>query len=218
MSKQLVHRWEKAGLGKAPFQFIGWRDSFYQACPGAPVQPGSSCCYCATGISRQFHVRSADGKQFFVGSTCIDKVNEKGSKLVSDVDRVRNKIKSQQAHLRAQERTIEALEWMLNKNLRTHLDRLHHPLVWRSDNGDTLLDWACWMMNNSGNAGRVRVHRTLKKIRTENPAVTQGDDVECEDIEWLIDHTKKQMEVFKKEIMSPMVLAKCKTQTERSSK
>ncbi len=72
-----VHPFEAAGLGKAPFKFIGHYESKFQACPGAPVKAGSCCDYCPASIMQVFMVRSADGKEFKVGSDCIMKVDDR---------------------------------------------------------------------------------------------------------------------------------------------
>ena len=78
MSEQAAHKFESAGLGKAPFRFIGYEHKTYQAHPSAPVQVGGSCDYCGQGISNMYHVKSADGNRFKVGSDCIAKVDDKG--------------------------------------------------------------------------------------------------------------------------------------------
>ncbi len=44
------HVFERAGLGLAPFRFVGMEEKTFQACPGAPIQAGSSCDYCGTGM------------------------------------------------------------------------------------------------------------------------------------------------------------------------
>lgn len=73
-----MHVFERAGLGKAPFRFVGYSERKYQACPDAPVQPGASCDYCGTGIMGCYEVRSADGKRFVVGCDCIEKTGDAG--------------------------------------------------------------------------------------------------------------------------------------------
>lgn len=47
--RSTIHKFELAGLGKAPFHFTGQvSEKTYQACNGAPVQPASTCDYCGT--------------------------------------------------------------------------------------------------------------------------------------------------------------------------
>ena len=73
-----LHDFERAGLGAAPFRFIGMEEKTYQACHGAPVQPGSSCDYCGTAIRYVCWIKSSDGKQFKVGTDCVHKAGDAG--------------------------------------------------------------------------------------------------------------------------------------------
>lgn len=82
-----VHVFEQAGLGKAPFRCIGFGVETYQACPGAPVQPGTCCDFCGNGIMNVFRVRGADGRVFKVGCDCVAKTGDAG--LRREVDELR---------------------------------------------------------------------------------------------------------------------------------
>jgi hypothetical protein len=73
-----VHKFEAAGLGRAPFEVVGAHVEKYQACPGAPVQPGACCDFCGTGIMNVYLVRSACGCTFKVGSECVNKTGDAG--------------------------------------------------------------------------------------------------------------------------------------------
>lgn len=78
------HPWERAGLGQAPYKFIGASREVYQAVPGdpnCPVQPAGSCDFCGQAIWDQCHFESADGKRFKVGCDCAGRANEGGKKL-----------------------------------------------------------------------------------------------------------------------------------------
>lgn len=66
-----VHPFTAAGLGPAPFKFVRYELSEYQACPGAPVQGGTSCDRCASGIKHVFWIEAADGQRSKVGIDCI---------------------------------------------------------------------------------------------------------------------------------------------------
>ena len=49
-----IHPWERAGLGPAPYAYLGSYVKTYQSipgCPDCPIQPGSSCDYCGQGIA-----------------------------------------------------------------------------------------------------------------------------------------------------------------------
>jgi hypothetical protein len=95
-----VHPFEVAGLGKAPFRFVGSERRVYQACPGAPIQPGTSCDYCGTGIMYVAWVQGKDGKKFKVGLDCAMRTED--TKLIAEArkahrafERTRNQMAKQ---------------------------------------------------------------------------------------------------------------------------
>lgn len=67
-----MHPFEKAGLGKAPFECFGMTENWYSAAPGHK-QPGGSCKYCGTGIAYEYHIKSFDNHTFVVGCECVRK-------------------------------------------------------------------------------------------------------------------------------------------------
>jgi radical SAM superfamily enzyme with C-terminal helix-hairpin-helix motif len=84
-----VHAWELAGLGKAPYRYVGYERLVFQAVPGdpsCPIQAGGSCDYCANAIMNAYYFRSADGVEFKVGCDCFYRANAKGTKLAKQVD------------------------------------------------------------------------------------------------------------------------------------
>lgn len=72
------HVFERAGLGPAPYVFLGMFEKVFQAVPGAPKQPGTNCHYCGTGIMYAYELRAANGHKFHVGCDCIDKSGDAG--------------------------------------------------------------------------------------------------------------------------------------------
>lgn len=78
------HPWERAGLGHAPYRFIGASREVYQAVPGdpgCPLQPAGSCDFCGQAIWDQVRFESADGKRFKVGHDCAARASEGGKKM-----------------------------------------------------------------------------------------------------------------------------------------
>lgn len=73
-----VHRFEAAGLGTAPFTLESFQICKWQACPGAPIQPGAACDYCGQSIMLVFVIRGADGRRFKVGCDCVEKTGDAG--------------------------------------------------------------------------------------------------------------------------------------------
>lgn len=154
------HVWERAGLGNAPYKFTGFSVSTYQACSGAPIQPGSSCDYCGAGIRDVFTFRSANGKAFKVGSSCCRK---SGDKYITTVaQREMRKVNLERRHVREAAKIEQAKTLLASDSVRANLQTQPHPNDWRASEGDTLLNWAEWMMDHSGNAGKLRVLKVLK--------------------------------------------------------
>jgi hypothetical protein len=91
----VVHMFEGAGLGEAPFK-----------CTGVTAG-GGACQFCGTPILYRFYLRGADGKEFFVGSDCVKKTGDAG--LIAYVEKeLKRRIQEQKASLA--ERKIAALE------------------------------------------------------------------------------------------------------------
>ena len=83
-----THIFETAGLGKAPYKYIGC------------IKLSSGCQYCGTGILYQFWLLSSDGKKFYVGSDCIEKSGDSG--LMYHAKKERSKISREQRLARQQ--------------------------------------------------------------------------------------------------------------------
>lgn len=67
-----VHPFEAAKLGVAPFRCTRVTVEKYQACHGAPIQPGTSCDYCGTGIMYAYWIKGSDERpEFKVGCDCV---------------------------------------------------------------------------------------------------------------------------------------------------
>lgn len=154
---QIVHKFEAAGLGKAPFRFVSCEEKTYQACPGAPVQPGGSCDYCGTGIRFLFWCKSADGKRFKVGCDCIRKVSDGAvTKLLKDAERAERKLKKDAKRAKLADR-LTAVRAKLDANPTLFTDRPHPAIV-----GKTGRDYIEWMLRNAGDAGRARVAKMVE--------------------------------------------------------
>lgn len=95
-----VHPFERAGLGVAPFRFVGWHESKFQAHPGAPVRAGSSCDYCPQAIMIVCVIEDANGKRFKVGCDCARKVGD--VKLVARVEKAMSERERAQRKERAE--------------------------------------------------------------------------------------------------------------------
>jgi len=165
-----VHPFEQAGLGIAPFKLVGTFVSKYQAIPGdpnCPIQPGSSCDYCAQGIMLVCVIRGADGRDFKVGYDCAAKTTRDAAttadqKLAAAIDGARRKLNRKKAHVRAADKAAELAMLLDSEFARVRLASLPHPNKWRASEGDTLLQWAMWMLNKAGAAGQARALKAVK--------------------------------------------------------
>ena len=159
----MIHAFERAGLGTAPYQFLGVEKISFQAAPDAPSQPGGSCDFCGTGIHFHYRLRSADGRTFKVGSDCILKSGDAGLRRV---------VADQERHARqdkARVKTAAQIVYISAAVVRfhEHLDifqSLPHPRAFKDFATGaplTLADYVRWMIANAGHAGR---YATAKMI------------------------------------------------------
>jgi len=71
------HAFEIAGLGLAPFKFVGASENFITY-PDGTTKAAGTCDYCGTGIRLECRIVSADHKESVVGCNCIEKVGDTG--------------------------------------------------------------------------------------------------------------------------------------------
>lgn len=160
-----LHKFEKAGLGKAPFRIVGHEekrgpiDMGNGLTIGAPGQPMGTCDFCGTGIVDCFRIASSDGKTFVVGSVCVHKTGDAG--LIKRVQTEINRKRTAQRHAREAEKIVVLKAKLADPVIREALSAVEHPLHWRQAKGETLLDWAEWLMANAGNSGKMTVLRAL---------------------------------------------------------
>jgi len=155
-----IHVFEQAGLGKAPFRFIGHLEmpsrGLQEANPTAynlamSEHPRTtnglgvgSCHFCGTPISTHCLIQSADGQTFFVGSDCVEKTGDAGLKAgIRRMARERNRTRNE---TRRRELT-PVLEALVNDNEMT-LAGMPHPNSHFARQGKTWKDYADWMMKN----------------------------------------------------------------------
>jgi hypothetical protein len=148
-----IHKFEAAGLGKAPYCFIGMSQKIFKA-PGI-TKPGGCCDYCSTAIANCFHLMSSDGKEFIVGCECIRKAGDAG------LMRAVRQEEAKKRHARDAAKYIETkakLEVIIANNLNA-LANKPHPSV----QGLTLLDYAQFILTNAKQTGTMKLYRMLVK-------------------------------------------------------
>ncbi|MEN6367735.1 MAG: hypothetical protein ABFC88_13065 [Thermoguttaceae bacterium] len=166
-----IHPFERAGLGVAPFRFIGMSEKVYCACPGAPAQPAGTCDYCGNGIRYCYHIKSADGREFVVGCDCVQKTDRACLVNATEFDRA---VAAQERKLRQARRakTVAKEEERIAAALaqypavRERMGEHPHPNAtpggWFA--GKTLADWADYMAERAGHSGRLRLARVIEKF------------------------------------------------------
>lgn len=170
MDAETIHKFERAGLGKAPFRYLGCfedrgphrstdpKTGIVTEC-GSPGQPMGTCEYCGQGIALCCSIVSADGKRFIVGSDCVAKTGDAG--LVKLVKR--------EGAARGKEREAQRIGDMRARldgdfPLAVLLASQPHPQQWARDQGQTLLNSILWMMENAGHSGRLKTVRQIEKL------------------------------------------------------
>jgi hypothetical protein len=162
------HVFEVAGLGVAPFRFTGYTAKTYQACPGAPVQPGGTCDYCGAAIVNCCSVKDSQGKFFVVGPDCIAKVGDAGLLEAYKRSPEHRKQQRSQRHALEQRKADELVELLAE-----HAEWLRsqpHPSGFvdrKTGQPLTLADYYSWMFDACGASGKCRLLVGLKRRLTE---------------------------------------------------
>ncbi len=150
-------------LGPAPYKYTGFEVKTYQACHGAPIQPGSTCDHCGTAIKDVYNFTAADGVEFHVGSSCVEKSGDKG--LYSKIKRQVNAVKRERKAVTDAARIAAGRELFAAN--REAFAAAPHPRGFENrETGEalTLADQIDWMLENCGTSGRVRTCREIEKF------------------------------------------------------
>jgi|ERR1700738_1102613 len=156
-----IHPFEKAGLGKAPFRYVGVEAQEMSqgrrvlgSVGGCEVSttPGGTCAYCSHYILNMFIVESADGNRFHVGCDCILKVDAKlGVEVSKDVKKLKKD--------REIARIKNAME---NLPQAYSLKSQPHPNAYHAEQGKTLWHYVEWLFKNCGKSGQLRAARMVE--------------------------------------------------------
>ena len=152
---EMIHKFEEAGLGKAPFRFVG----MYKC-------QGTHCDYCGTGIVYVFNVKSSDNKIFKVGSDCIYRVWAEApnkwayTALYNEVEKAK-KAFMKKAKEEAQASRLEEAFIALEED-QDLLTKKPHPNTYYASQGKTLRDYVKWLLVNGGASGRDRAFKLIE--------------------------------------------------------
>ena len=161
-----IHPFEKAGLGKAPFRYVGAIDQptnrdgsvIIGHIGGCHVEtkPGGTCDYCGLAIINMFRVRSADGNTFKVGCDCLKKVDIiNPSTLKADVKKTKD--------AKADQRIASAKAMLATESVRAALASKPHPALWAQSKGLTMLDQAEWLLAHAGRSGKTDAAKIIER-------------------------------------------------------
>lgn len=168
-----IHVFEKAGLGKAPFAFVGSYEHHEHAF-GSNIQGliphgdyGTNCEFCGHYIRNVFLVESSDGKTFRVGSDCVTKTGDAG--MINKVKAILKEQRQERERIKRQEQweaerpEREAREAKMRAEDQARRDRLQqeyervlplaeklpHPNYYFAGKGKTLKDYILYFCNGS---------------------------------------------------------------------
>jgi hypothetical protein len=170
MNTETVHPFERAGLGKAPFRFVGMaqqdrlygevilnRAEYQRTGIALTTRAGGTCAYCGTAITNLYNIKSADGRTFHVGCDCVEKTADRA--LVTAVKAATRKADAVKRALKANAVEAELLAILADPAQRARLEALPHP---RGIAGRSLLGWADFMARSAGAAGKARALKACK--------------------------------------------------------
>lgn len=163
-----IHVFEQAGLGLAPFRYLGMKGqeiAYGQAVIGhaggcaITTKPGGTCDYCGTYIVNMFRVGSADGKEFIVGCDCIMKVDGAGSR-VANLTQLEIDVKNHKREVKQRGEAVQIAAARAALDSGACSDQ-PHPIAYHADNGLTLADYCRWLLDNAGRSGQMRACRMI---------------------------------------------------------
>jgi glycine cleavage system protein P-like pyridoxal-binding family len=169
-----IHPFEEAGLGKAPFRYIGAIDQNITQAGTVVIgeyngvqfetTAGGTCDYCGMAIVNMYRVRSSDGKVFKVGCDCLKKVDiVNPTALKNDVKKAKD--------AKADARIAKAKETLRSEAVRAALASVPHHAEWAKAKGMTRLDQVEWLLSNGGRSGKtdaaVMIERAAKATRAQ---------------------------------------------------
>lgn len=163
------HAFELAGLGAAPFRFVGMDENFITY-PDGTTQAAGCCDYCFTGIRYQCHVQSADGKRFKVGCDCIAKVGDKGLLAAYKTSPELRAHKRTLASAKDDRITAEIRQLISQHGAAFEAQPHSRGFIDRSlgkERPMTRLDEINWCFDHCGASGRARNLEWLKRLVSE---------------------------------------------------
>jgi hypothetical protein len=170
----MLHPFEKSGLGKAPFRFVGHtvkigplqmldKDGNWDGMSwvGSEGQPMGVCDHCCQGIAICCEIVSSDGKRSVVGCDCVEKTyreftTDERNDLVRKVKEAKRAHSRQVRHAREERKIKEA--WELFRSRQAELEMVPDA----AQPEQSMADRFVWMMDNGGNRGKSGMLKELQ--------------------------------------------------------
>lgn len=159
------HVFAEAGLGAAPYVFTGMIEKTYCPAPGAPEVAGSSCDYCGKGIRYEFWLASADGREFKVGSNCINQSGDRG--LIRRIAQAEREIRDKQNKRNAERRKQNKAEAIAQaradlRKVAGYFAARPHPTPYYANEGKTELDYVRFLLDAGSEIGVYIVRKAVE--------------------------------------------------------
>jgi len=199
MNETATHVFEQAGLGRAPFRFVGFEDTAANADENGMVRsstggvemvtkPGGSCDFCGSYITQFCWIRSADDRRFKVGTSCVSKAGDKG--LFDKVKRAAGRVRRAKAKARETAR-IEAARAAFvaeGSEVRAWLAQYPSPQPWLAAKGKTWADTVEWHLvrarealdgspiPGAGHSGQFKMAKLIERIQKGTQKAPGGQE------------------------------------------
>ncbi len=166
----ITHKFEEAGLGKAPFRFesASWED-------------WSNCQYCGHDIRQKCYIRDANGRRFFVGNECVNKTGDAG--LINTAKEHINELKKKMRHEREAKTILRArvLIFQYSNVFGGTVDKVgkNNPMYFVK----TLTSFMKDQMVFGGNKYKLELSKTISEVASD---VLTKDQLEYFDENFLI--------------------------------
>jgi hypothetical protein len=155
----MMHKFEEAGLGVAPFRFVAVEEKWFTI-PGTGIRkPGAACDYCGTAIVECCWIRDANGKRFKVGNECVRKTGDAG--LFDTVKKALNAKRREARAAKLVEDRKEALALLAHPTVVAALGSRPHPNEYFASTGKTELDYLRFVIERVNSD----VPAALKRLR-----------------------------------------------------
>ena len=125
----MIHPFQKAGLGTAPFRCASVTEAVFML-PDGTSKAGGCCDYCYTGIRWEFHIESADQRTFKVGCDCVAKTGWG----IDGFDKIRRENARARRQVGAQKRREARQAQIAAERAARAAERIEATQAWRDAN------------------------------------------------------------------------------------